>query len=540
MSSIKNTLQKIKKYHKFTAIILIFIVVFDFGYLLETGIWVNYYHHNFMIGTINDLLQGKHLLIDTFNQYGLFYPFILFLVFRTVLQFSYMNLYLAFMIGTVMYFAILYFFILLITKKNLLSLVGLLVSMGVVMTFNFPTFPFSENYVWPGSIPLRYFFDALVFLLVLKNRNFASRKLHFLTSGVVAFAVFYNLETGISLSIAYMFLLFTYVITKPLPLIKKVRYCLELSLPFLISAISIALFFSIYTYAQTSLMPDWALFWRFPLLYGAGLSNANTPVVGWHLYHLTVYFSVVTLYIFRTLFLKQSINWKWRVLTAYAFYGLFLLNYYMSRSYNSNLTLVSIPVIVLTIAFAGEKFTNAKKEVTFTRLISIVIIVSLTIGSIYFTMGRLKRRVYGLETYKTTKKYPGNRGFIMVSYSEQEDFTANDLLKSVAEIKKLTPHQKKILLFSRFDVLILVMSEKTHIISYPMHEQIYTLSELESMKKYLLHLPEKPEYIFIDTKNPLSTPPTSYNNAKELFETVKPYYSFYKKVGILDVYRLKQ
>ena len=116
-----------------------------------------------------------------------------------------MNLYLAFMIGTVMYFAILYFFILLITKKNLLSLVGLLVSMGVVMTFNFPTFPFSENYVWPGSIPLRYFFDALVFLLVLKNRNFASRKLHFLTSGVVAFAVFYNLETGISLSIAYMF-----------------------------------------------------------------------------------------------------------------------------------------------------------------------------------------------------------------------------------------------------------------------------------------------------------------------------------------------
>src|SRR3990167_9013658 len=216
MSSIKNTLQKIKKYHKFTAIILIFIVVFDFGYLLETGIWVNYYHHNFMIGTINDLLQGKHLLIDTFNQYGLFYPFILFLVFRTVLQFSYMNLYLAFMIGTVMYFAILYFFILLITKKNLLSLVGLLVSMGVVMTFNFHTFPFSENYVWPGSIPLRYFFDGLVFLLLLKNKNFKSYNLHIITACLVAIAIFFNLETGISLGMGYLFLLFGHVIMQPI------------------------------------------------------------------------------------------------------------------------------------------------------------------------------------------------------------------------------------------------------------------------------------------------------------------------------------
>lgn len=96
----KELIRFIQKNHFWILLILLLIVLINFAYLLETGIWINYYHHNYFIATINDLIQGKHILVDTFNQYGLFWPLSFYFLFTTIVPFSYMNFYLLLMVFT--------------------------------------------------------------------------------------------------------------------------------------------------------------------------------------------------------------------------------------------------------------------------------------------------------------------------------------------------------------------------------------------------------------------------------------------------------
>lgn len=84
------------------------------------------------------------------------------------------------------------------------------------------------------------------------------------------------------------------------------------------------------------------------------------------------------------------------------------------------------------------------------------------------------------------------------------------------------------------------MAEKTHVFSYPLIEQIYTLKELDSVKQDLIK--SKPTYLFIEKTNPLildNGKPTFFDTAKNIFSKLKPYYVYQNTVGILDIYKKK-
>lgn len=547
---IKSLPNFLNKYSLIVLLILLLVVLVNFAYLYETGIWVNYYHHNFVMGTINDLLHGKHLLIDSLSQYGLFLPLFLYFIFLKVLPFSYMNLYLLFMIITVIYYLILFFFLKALTKSNLYSLVGLFLIMGVNTLFNYPTFPVSENYVWPGGTVMRYFFDATVFLVLLKNKDFSSRLLNILASFLVAVAVLYNFETGIALAAAFLYLhlfhsfsfRFNSPMTKTISLFKNVT-------PFLVSLLTLIGVFSFFTYFQTNQFPNWNLFLRFPLLYMAGRSNAVTPEIGWYLPYLLLYFSTITIILYNSLIRKSAINWKWTVLAAYSIYGLLLLNYYFSRSYYSNLTVVSIPagVIFIVLIQAINQWLKSKKYLNYyfvlRSLLALFVIAALVIGlrTTFYLYKRINYRIYALNDLRKLEKYPNNRGFI-VSFSEPAGFGAKDLLSSVAKIKELTKDTEKILLISRYETVILVMSKKTNVIDYPLLEQITYTTELEKVKRDLVSAENKPQYLFVDKDNPHLRPselPTQDDMRQEIIDAILHDYEFLEQVGVLDIFKMK-
>ena len=528
-------------HHILIMITMLLVVLVDFGYLIQTGIWINYYHHNFIIAAVNDLLAGKHLLVDTFSQYGTLFPGMLYLIFRLGVTFSYMNLYLLFMIFTVIYYFILYFFLYSLTKNKLYSLIGLFFIMGINTLLNYPTFPDSENYVWPGGTVLRYFFDISVFSLLFQNKNFSSKPLFFLASALTAFAILYNIETGIALSaglIAYIF--FFTLSKKAFSLRKKTLIFIAYSMPLIFFGILFSSLFALYTYNAAGVWPNWSLFIKFVRLANGGISNINTPLFGWHIGYLLLYFFGGISVLYRILIQKETVSWKHFTIAALSVYGLFLMNYYMSRSVFSNLTVVSIPMGILIVVFLQE-LSRAKK--IYLRTIYMLLLIIVTVVSLMSTVYLIKRiqcRWYAFNYVREAKKYQGNRAFIVVGYNEEPGITADGLFTAVTHVKKLTKGSKRILLFSRFDTVILIMSERTHLLPLPLLEQIYYKRELEEYKKMLVIMKEKPEYLFVDVHNTYNPPSASYGGARELFETIKPFYTFYKRAGILDIYRLKQ
>lgn len=540
----KSKFSFIEKYYLMTLIIMLTVVLINFGYLIETGIWVNYYHHNFIIATINDLFQGKHLLVDTFSQYGLLYPWFLYLIFH-VLPFSYMNLYLLFMIFTWIYFFILFFFLKELTKSKWYAFIGLYVVMGVNMLFNYTTYPFSENYVWPGGIPLRFFFDGLVFFLIIKNKNFASGWIQVLTVCLVAVAVLHNIETGLALAASVLFMYFICALSfKKIGLLKQTRFfCTQLTYV-AAASVSVWALFSIYTRLGAGQWPDWRLFTRFGSLTQQGLNNAPTPIIGWYWLHLLLYFIVFTGVLDKIIRLKTPISWRWLVVGAYSLYGLLWFNYYITRSYSSNLTVVSIPAVVILIFIIKEIADSKRVWLRSIRFLLILTVVILTYLTSFYLYKRLVYRWYAWGVVQKAKKYRDNRGFVMVSYNEEGDYTVENVLKSVHAIKTLTHGTKKILLLSRYDALILVMAEKTHIVPYPIMELIFYQTELREVKNNLTFLKKKPLYLFIDKKNPAIKDSeiikTSFWTSHEIFKELSPFYDFVKQTGILDIYKLKE
>src|SRR3989344_3506111 len=535
----------LKKFYLLILVAMLSIVLINFGYLIETGIWVNYYHHNFIIATINDLFHGKHLLVDTFNQYGLFYPLFLYLIFKVGIPFSYMNFYLLLMIGTWIYFFILFFFLKELTKNTIYSLIGLYIIMGVNMLFNYSVYPYSENYVWPGGIPLRFFFDGLVFLLILRNKFLTSKKRNIFIFFILSIAFFYNIETGLSLVVSFVFLLFIYSISlKGISWIKRGVIFAQNLLQFLIVFIAIGLFFSLYTRMASGSWPRLSLFLDFVRLAQAGLNNAPTPFIGWYWLHIIIYFIALIIILHAVFHSRKKIDWIWYVTVGYSLYGLLLLNYYMSRSYNSNLTVVSIPALVLVIFLLAVSKKNQWIGMKIFRFVGILSIVVLVVISTFYLYKRFQYRLYALKEVIRAKKYSGNRGFIMVSWSETEGYTARELLVSIAKIKELTNNTNKIFLLSRYDVVLLIMAEKSHFIPYPMLEQIIYKNQLTLVKNNLVTMKEKPQYLFIDGKDSYKNDDkirfTPFSTSLAIFETVSPYYKFVETVGVLDIYKLKE
>lgn len=530
---------RIERYHIGVMIVIVTVVLVDFGYLIQTGIWINYYHHNFIIATINDLFAGKHLLVDTFSQYGMLLPATLYMIFRLGVPFSYMNLYLLFMVFTVVYYCILYFFLNSLTRNKLYSLVGLFFIMGVNTLLNYPVFPDSENYVWPGATVLRYFLDIPVFFLLYKNENLSSKPFFFAASALTAFAILYNIETGIALVAGLgSFVLFFALSKKALSLRGRILFFIKYagSLPIFFAVFSSL--FAFYTYNVAGTWPNWRLFIKFVRLANEGISNIDTSFFGWHIIFMLLYFFSIISVLYRILIQQKTVSWKWLTIGALSVYGLFLLNYYMSRSVFSNLTVVSIPMGIIVTFLLHELTYTKENYLRAVRSVLIITVAVVSMASVGYLVKRVQYRWYAFNYVREAPKHHGNRGFVVVGYIEEGFITAKNLFTSITEIKKLTRGEKRILLFSRYDTAILVMSEKTHMLPLPLLEQIYYQKDLKKYKRMLVTLESKPKYLFVDRSNPLYPPPTSFDGARDLFEVIKPFYRYARTVGILDVYTL--
>ncbi|HRY28887.1 MAG TPA: hypothetical protein P5079_02485 [Elusimicrobiota bacterium] len=541
------------KYQLFLVVPLLFVVLINFAYKYSAGIWINYYHQNFLIAPINDMLHGKYFLVETFSQYGMFYPITLFLVFYVkLLKFTYMNFYLIAMVFTVGYFLVLYYFIRSVTRGLVFAILALFVAMGVNTLFNNAYFPYSEIYDWPGAMPLRFFLDGLVFWLIVRNNGFKNKILSGLVPCLVAAALYYNFETGVCLAAAYGALCLLHVLNGREGGAKAAAFLAKQVGSVSVGAVAIYLGIVFFTWVRIGKMPELDLLLGIPLMMARdGYTALPTPKIGWYWAYLAVYFSVFVGVFYCVLKTRQT-SWKWVVLGAYAVYGLFLLQYYMNKSVSSNLPVVGIPFAVLVVVVTEEVlgFLCRHKKADWPLFLVVIAFVGFLASGVLaartscYLVKKINYRIYSKGQLKLLKKYENNNGLI-VSYSLPPGLMAEDLLASVARVRELTKGQERIFLISRHDTVHLVMAEKTNYLPCPMLEQIFLKEQLAELKRNLINETKRPLYLFTDRGFPLSpitapSSPNAYDVLVELFQGVEPYYELIEQVGVINIYRLKK
>lgn len=158
-----------------------------------------FHHANFFIAPINEVINGKMLLVNAQAQYGILLTYIPAVILKfTHLSYSNFNLYN--IIVSIIYVFIFYLFLVKVTHNRFLSFIA---TIGFIKLSFFRAFWPYEIYTLPSTIPVRYFFDiiAMYSIYILYN-NFSYKKLYF-SSFILSLAFFYNTEIGLSIILAY-------------------------------------------------------------------------------------------------------------------------------------------------------------------------------------------------------------------------------------------------------------------------------------------------------------------------------------------------
>ncbi len=115
------------------------------------------------------------------------------------------------------------------------------------------------------------------------------------------------------------------------------------------------------------------------------------------------------------------------------------------------------------------------------------------------------------------------------------DDNGRDFAKSVNIINKYSPNTKNVLILSRYDTLLLTMSQKASLMDYFILE--YDSGTIVTLYEQLIQqiINEKPPVIFIRSKKYYYV----FNDSiPGIWNKIKKYYIFAENGGVVDVYKL--
>lgn len=516
-------------------VVLIFNPRYKFSYekiLNYGGEAVHQFHHvNFYLGPINEVLQGKTLLVDAYSQYGLLATYIPAFIFKLT-TISYTNFVLYNMLLSVAYSFLFFLFLQKLTKNYLWSAFFTLAYIKLV--FFRASLPY-EAYVLPSTTPLRYFFDIVVALFVFKlfsqKPNF---KKSLLTSFFVSIAFFYNLEIGAPLLVAYLLTLVLDFLVKILT--KKGLSSVVSNFQTLgISLTALTVLILGLTYLKSGRLPNFFQAFNSISFFSRGFFDIPMPVLGAYYFPLMIY--LVSFYLIVFMFIKRNFVNLYSIFFLLS-YGILSFFYYIGFSEPHHLLTVIHPSILL-FAILFRLFFTYKKQILGLPTFYKTIILTFSFSFLAFlfwpspkfiknTLGRFEKRYGKVEESFSKWNYFGT-DFYLSDNNGQDFFLAAD------KIKQYTKGEKKALVLSRFDTLLLIMSQKASFTGFPIAEyQIAFQRDLDQAINKIKK--ERPRHIFAySKKHSFSTT----DNISLIWQAIQKQYRLVERAGAVDVYKYR-
>ena len=534
------------------AFILFFLVNFSYSSFYQ--FFYNYHHINFIAGPINDVLVGKHLLVDVKAQYGFLNILLASFVFKYLLYFSHANIhFISMILGCIEYLCV-YLILRILTRNTLVNFTGLLVITAIhfygVFGFLFP----SELYVWPGGSVWRFFPampSALFLLLWLQTQK--KIWLHVTHIGVVV-GFLWNLEAGAPLLLAYLsVLMMQWWFSNETFMDKSKRALLHLGY-FIVTGMLFVGIYTLYIWISIQQVPQWSWLFYFTALFNSGvLQNKNgAPLPGIHYWPILMYGMSIFLTIARKYYKSRLAIQDLIFLSFLSVYGYGIYRYYIGKQSSSDLAAVIIPTGIIFMYF----FYHIVQRVLLVRVKRIyVFAASIMFGfflyqqtrCIYWTVRLFSARYTELKTITIDPNvnHPPRNHIIAIENTVVNTIPWVEVLSTIKKIEKYIPAGKPIAIIGYFDHILLMQSGRSNIVDYwYIHTTMYTKDEVKDVeKKYL----KEATYLFVD-KRIFRNNPTEYVSAPlpigeqvmlELFQKLRPYYAFEKDIGMLYVYKRK-
>lgn len=324
--------------------------IFDTAGVNETYTFTD--HFNSVFYPISQVHQGKALLVDFVNMYGL-YPQLLDPLFRVIgLDTLKFTIVMAFLL--LLSFICWYIFLRLNIENKLIlffGYIGLLFIGYVAIKYNFD--PYFQFY------PIRVIFPAIFLLasyMFIKNRNTA---LYYGISVLAGIAALWNLETGIILLITWLMLLCFDELFKPLKVAIK-RIIGHVITSFAIIAMIVAAYSSYIFLRYHSWLDYTQMFQYMGYYYSMGyLALPLKPIDLWNI--------VILIYILAISYSILCLIMRWdtsrsRVFFTLSIFGAGLYSYYQGRNFPIYLTYVWYPALMLLILFADSLYQKIKVD----------------------------------------------------------------------------------------------------------------------------------------------------------------------------------
>jgi len=544
ISRIFNSIRALLNLKSFTFIfdILFFVFIFflefnpNFKYSYEKianygGEAIHQFHHaDFFIAPIHEILNGKMLLVNVQAQYGILLSYIASIYFSFI-GFSYSGFTLYNILLIILYTYLFYYFCLKLTKSRIFSL---FTTLGFIKITFFRTFWQYEPYILPSTTAIRYFFDIVTMIFVYRLFNKYTKFNLYLTSFFIAMAFFYNTEIGLSILIAYGATHFVDLLTN-FPRNIKFNKIATIFISLISSLVFFIILISLVTFLRIKQFPNWLNYFKIIFMYGRGGYDIAMPLIGSYYLNILVYALTFYLIIFKL------INRSYRnlqILTFILVYGILSFFYYLIFNEPHHFVTIVQPAIILAVFILKTIFDNRsliKKLNIFQQTIIITLFIfiisfiySSPLKSLNFALNRLKLRYSKLPG----KYYYWNNSKAKIYLS---DNNGKDFSQSAEVIKKLNP-EKQVVILSRYDTILMMMTNKTSLLDFPIIEyQINFVKEEEDSITKIKK--DKPKYIFVfSDKYPTMVSWTIH----EIWDAVKDNYIFVKNAGVVDVYKLKK
>jgi hypothetical protein len=511
-------------------LLVIFVIIGYISIISPVSLWngkiVFTFDYKAVMGSVNDILGGKTVLVNTYSQYGFIMPYALSIVFSIIplehTTFFYLNY-----VTTIFGYIIIFLGLRKWFKNPYIPLLWV-----VLAPFYHYFAPQFNILFFCQQTFFRYGWWAILFLFfTIKDKLFKNENKAFVAELLlVDFSLFWAFDVGTYIFMAYFgYISISYLLKEISWREKLIRIIKHTGYLF----ISICLFFvavNIFSYLRAGTFPNWSEYYFHTKLFSSGYGLYRMPVFGSHTFVMIQNFGLI-IYIIFSLFEDRYINDRRKkdlpIVGFLTVFSVFNFLYYVGESGTNALAVIMLPNIILFcwIVYQVSRIFKSKYYKNFYRNEKAVFVMGLF--ALFLTFNLITTvsalHVINWSTYSKPLNYFSNPAlFENMNYGYTVQWLKN-------YIKDVPPYKRKLALITEDDSYFLIFTKSTNVIDSGNNYYFLLKSQYNKLCEQLIE--RKPKDIFIESG-------MGWEWTEILRNCAKDRYHFVENIGFLDRYQI--
>lgn len=344
--------------------ITVFLLLLSCLLIITDSVFLKYLsirdNFNVILGTVNQVVHGRTVLVDVTSQYGILYPYLA----AAALKAFGTSISTVSLLFAALSFLSLAFLALAVSRAlgfSLLSFCLCFAIVGSAHPFIYAAVLNKDPYLlapYYAYLPIRVLFGTFMLYFSKVYLDSPSVKKYLAGAAIAGLAVIWNIDTGVVVALSWLALLaFQSFSQKPLSVRLLFKLAGHLLVIAFFAAVAAALY-GFYAKARSGAFPDWGQASRYQaVFYSTGFMMLRMKLLALWQLPILVYLLAIYKSMRRLLGGSTSADDRWQFFVAV--YGLGIFSYYQGRSHIFCLTAVVYPAVLLASLWAYRLISSS-------------------------------------------------------------------------------------------------------------------------------------------------------------------------------------